>query len=123
MTIALVHAVLFLALFSLISTPNELARAENSDKMIEILKQLRHSDEDVIKEAAMITQAEDDDKVDLKKSHIERMKSMDKAQFGKWGIILVVFGFTNLSGINVANDFLVDIFSPTDISEFSCWSL
>lgn len=118
LTIALVHAVLFLALFSLITSPNELARAGNSDKMIEVLKQLRHSDEDVIKEATMITKAEDDDKMDVKKGHIERMKSMDKAQFGKLGIILVVFSLTNLSGINVVNAFLVDIFSSTDISEF-----
>ena len=66
----------------------------------------------------MITKAEDDNKSNGKKGNIDRMMIMDKAQFGKWGIILVVVSLTNLSGMNVVNAFLVDIFSSTSISEF-----
>jgi len=119
LTITLVHAVLFLALFTLIQSPNELARNEKSAKMVEVLKKLRNTNDDVIKEAQNITKAVEDDKIVLKKDHINYMKPMDKAKFKKWGVILTVFSLSHLSGINVISTFLLDTFSSTDISDFT----
>ena len=113
------HVVLFAAVLLLMPTPRELARAGNIDKITQVLEKLRSDDkETIIEEATVIRKAVEKEKIDLKKSMRERMKMMEKTLFKKWGIILMVFSFSHLTGINVISTFLVDIFSSTEISDF-----
>ena len=113
------RVVLFAAVLLLMPTPRELARAGNIDKITQVLEKLRSDDkETIIEEATVIRKAVEKEKIDLKKSMRERMKMMEKTLFKKWGIILMVFSFSHLTGIYVISAFLVDIFSSTEISDF-----
>ena len=49
---------------------------------------------------------------------IESLKSMDRSSVQKMIVILTVFSFSHLSGVNILTAFLVDIFASTGISEF-----
>jgi len=119
LAIMLLHVVLFAAVLLLMPTPRELARDGDIDKIIQVLEKLRSDDkETIIEEARVIRKAVEKEKIDLKKSMRKRMKMMDKTLFKKWGIILMVFSFNQLTGIMVTSAFLVDIFSSTEISDF-----
>ena len=114
----LLHAFLFCALFTLILSPYELARADNQDKMVENLVKLRNKPaKEVLSEANAISKVVEDEKEIRKNNLLETMKQMDKSSLKNLGIILVVFSMTPLSGITVITTFLVDIFSSTGISE------
>ena len=113
-----IHALIFLALITLISSPYELARLDDQDNMVEVLSKLRNvAAEDVIREAHLITKDVEDEKTTRKTNTMAKIKNMDKSTIKNLGIILVVFGITHFSGITVLNTFLVDIFSSSGISE------
>ena len=106
------------SLFALVPSPDELARVVGDrDKMVVTLIKLRNTDEEnVIKEADLITKNTDAMKKEVTKSYINKIKEMDKAQFKNCGILLMVISFSHLSGIFAVSAFLLDIFSSTDIS-------
>ena len=117
LTITIVHALLFFSLFALVPSPDELARVGDRDKVVMTLIKLRNTDEEnVIKEADLITKNTDAMKKEVTKSYINKIKEMDKAQFKNCGILLMVISFSHLSGIFAVSAFLLDIFSSTDIS-------
>ena len=106
------------SLFALVPSPDELARVVGDrDKMVVTLIKLRNTDEEnVIKKADFITKSTDAMKKEVKRSYINKIKEMDKAQFKNCGILLMVISFSHLSGIFAVSAFLLDIFSSTDIS-------
>jgi hypothetical protein len=107
----------FFSLFALLPSPDELARVGDRDKMVMTLIKLRNTEEEnVIKEADLITKNTEDMKKEVKRSHINKIKEMDKAQIKNCGILLIVISFSHLSGIFAVSAFLLDIFSSTDIS-------
>ena len=114
LTIMVIHALLSFALLTLASSPYELARADNHDKIIGVLAKLRNiPEDDVVKEANLITKDVENEKLTRKINMLDTLKKMD---LKKLAIILVVFSMPHLSGILVLTTFLVDIFSPTGIS-------
>jgi len=114
----LLHALLFCALFTLISSPYEQARADDQDKMVEILVKLRNMPaEDVMDEASLITKEVEDEKARRNDNMLETINRIYNSNFKNLGIVLVVFSMSHLSGITVITTFLVDIFSKTGISD------
>ena len=114
-----VHALLFCAILTLIPSPYEMARANDQDKMIEVLAKLRNVDaENVINEANNIKKEVEEEKTNVKENIIENLKRMNQSNLKNIVIILTVFSFNHLCGIFVIITYLVDIFSSTGISTF-----
>ena len=104
-------------MFTLKPSPYEVASAENKDKMIKTLKKLRKTD-DVDAEVDTIMKAIDKEKIRSEKYKSHIIKFMSTTYLKKTMVILIVFSFSHLSGINVITAFIVDIFSSTEISSF-----
>ena len=85
----------------------------NIDKVVQILTTLRKCEKlDVLDEAEVIMKEEQD-----RETSLFKFQALYKVSFKKLSIILVVFGFTHLSGVTVITTFLVDIFSSFGIAE------
>ena len=113
----LLHAVICCSLFKLVPSPYELTRADNKDKVIEVLAKLRNVvSEDVILEAAFIWKEVEEEKT-CQSNFLNRFERLHKAGLKNLGITLVVFTMTHMSGVTVITTYVVDIFSSSGISE------
>ena len=114
----LLHALMSCALFTLIKSPYELARADKEEAVVEVLAKLRNVDsKDVISEANSIRKDVEDDKLSRKSNTLKTMKNLGRTGLKKLVTVLVVVAMTHLSGCTVITTYVVDIFSSTGMSE------
>ena len=114
----LLHTVILCAMFLLILSPYELARAKKEEKVIEALAKLRNAAaEDVVPEAKFIRKDVEDEMTTHKSNILNTMKNLNKTSLKNLGIVLIVFSMTHLSSCTVITTYVVDIFSSSSISE------
>lgn len=118
LTMMLLHTVILCAMFLLIPSPYELARANKEEKVIEALAKLRNAAaEDVVPEAKFISKDVEDEMTTHKSNILNTMKNLNKTSLKNLGIVLIVVSMTHLSGCTVITTYVVDIFSSSSISE------
>ena len=114
----LLHTVILCAMFLLIPSPYELARANKEEKVIEALAKLRNAAaEDVVPEAKFIRKDVEDEMTTHKSNILNTMKNLNETSLKNLGIVLIVVSMTHLSGCAVITTYVVDIFSSSSISE------